>query len=234
MHINQKEMRAVRYALLSYAPLVRDRVVRLFEDNTVTQSVLGRFASRSAALMAEYRLLWAVLDSLHVHLQVVRVSSESNLADAPSRFVDHGDFQLHPRIFCALNTLWGPHTLDLFAADSNTQLPLFFSMHRCPGSSGANAFLQPWHGHNAYACPPFNSSVLLQLAQKVREDRATVTVVVPCWPAQPWFHELMLMAKDSMYLPNATFIAGPSGQAHLPSQHWRIMAIRIEHGGFGL
>lgn len=229
MHINQKEMRAVRNALLSFAPLVRDRVVRLYEDNSVTQSVLGRFASRSAVLMSEYRSLWAVLESLHVHLQVVRVSSEHNLADAPSRFVDRGDFQLHPRIFGALNTLWGPYSIDLFAADSNTQLPVFYSLHRCPGSSGSNAFLQPWHGHNAYACPPFSSSVLLQLAQKVREDRASLTVVVPCWPAQPWFHELMLLAKDSICLPHATFVAGPSGQAHLPSPSWTIMAIRIEH-----
>jgi hypothetical protein len=229
MHINQKEMRAVRNALLSFAPLVRDRVVRLFEDNTVTQSVLGRFASRSTVLMEEYRLLWAVLEQLHVHLQVVRVASEYNLADAPSRFVDRGDFQLHPRVFAAVNALWGPHSIDLFAAGSNTQLPAFFSLHRCPGSSGANAFLQSWQGHNAYACPPFNNSILLQLAQKIREERATVTVVVPCFPAQPWFHELMLMAQDSICLPHATFVAGPSGQANMPSHRWTIMAIRIVH-----
>eukprot|EP00882_Tetradesmus_deserticola_P016642 GHRQ01017782.1.p2 GENE.GHRQ01017782.1~~GHRQ01017782.1.p2 ORF type:complete len:241 (+),score=20.58 GHRQ01017782.1:1061-1783(+) len=92
MHINQKEMRAVRLALLSFAPVVRDRVVRIFEDNTVTASVCGRFASRSAVLMAEYRALWSVLEDLHVQLQVVRVASAANLADAPSRFVDRSDY----------------------------------------------------------------------------------------------------------------------------------------------
>lgn len=68
-------MRAVQLALRSFAPVVRDRVVKIHEDNSVTQSVLGRFASRPPILMAEYRSLWALLDELHVQLQVVRVAS---------------------------------------------------------------------------------------------------------------------------------------------------------------
>lgn len=228
LHINQKEMRAVYNALLSFAPVVKDRVVKVFEDNTVTQSVLGRFASRSSVLMAEYRRLWALLDSLHVHLQVVRVASESNLADAPSRLVDRSDYKLHPSVFVLLDALWGPHTIDLFASDSNTQLPAFYSLHRCPNTLGVNAFLQPWRGHNAYANPPFSSSVLLQLAQKVREEQADLTVVVPCWPAQPWFHELMLLAADTICLPQATFSACAGG-TYIPPSQWSLMAIRIQH-----
>jgi hypothetical protein len=103
LHINQLEMRAVRLALLSFESVVRDRVVRIYEDNTVTGSVLGRFASRSSALMAEYRLLWSVLEDLHVQLQVVRVQSTLNRADASSRFVDHGDYRLDPLWFDVLN-----------------------------------------------------------------------------------------------------------------------------------
>lgn len=231
MHINQKEMRAVRLSLLSFAPLVRDRIVRLFEDNTVTQSVLGRFASRSPVLMEEYRMLWAVLDRLHVQLQVVRVASEANLADAPSRFLDRFDYRLDPVIFAYLDALWGPHTVDLFASDGNTQLATFFSQHRCPGTAGVNAFLQSWRGHNAWAHPPLSTSVLLQVVQKVREDRPNLTILVPCWPAQPWFHELMLLAADTLCLPRATFVAGPAGAAavHLPPPQWPFMAVRISH-----
>lgn len=229
MHINQLEMRAVRLALLSFEPVLRDRVVRLHEDNTVTQAVLGRFASRSATLMPEYRALWAVLDSLHIQLQVVRVASEHNLADAASRFIDRSDYKLHPSVFAFLDCLWGPHTVDLFASDTNTQLPVFYSLHRCPGTSGVNAFLQPWRGHNAYANPPFSTSVLLQVVQKVREEQAAVTLVVPCWPSQPWFHELMLLAADTVCLPQAKFAAGSTGSAlYLPGPSWPVMAVRIQ------
>jgi hypothetical protein len=227
MHINQKEMRAVRLALLSFAPVVRDRVVRIFEDNTVTASVCGRFASRSQVLMSEYRALWSVLEDLHVTLHVVRVASASNLADAPSRLIDRSDYYLDPKVFVALDLLWGPHTIDLFASDTNTQLPLFYSLHRCPGSRGVNAFLHPWRGYNAWAHPPWNTTTLLQLVQKVREECANVTVLVPCWPAQPWFHELMLLAADTVCLPNATF-SSSSPAARLPRPSWPIMAVRIQ------
>lgn len=229
MHINQKEMRAVQLALRSFAPVVRDRVVRVHEDNTVTQSILGRFASRSHVLMAEYRRLWALLDELHVQLQVVRVASAHNLADAPSRAIDRSDYRLDPSVFAALNVLWGPYTIDLFASDTNTQLPLFFSLHRCPGSSGVNALLQPWQG-NGFALPPFETNILLQVVQKIREERATVTLVVPCWPSQPWYHELMLLATDTLPLPQVTFSLGSAGSAqHMPKASWPIMAVRVVH-----
>jgi hypothetical protein len=115
----------------------------------------------------------------------------------------------------------------MFASDSNTQLPAFYSLHRCPNTSGVNAFLQSWQGHNAYANPPFSSSVLLQLVQKVREEQADLTVVVPCWPAQPWFHELMLLAADYICLPQATFSVGTG--AYAPSSSWTLLAVRIQH-----
>lgn len=224
------EMRAVKYALLSFRHVVRDRVVKLFEDNTVTQSVLGRFASRSPVLMREYRSLWALLDSLHVHLHVVRVASAHNLADAPSRLIDRSDYQLDPLVFHWLDKLWGPHTIDLFASDTNAQLPAFYSLHRCPGSLGVDAFLQSWRGHNAWAHPPFTAPILLQLVQKVREERSDVTVLVPAWPAQPWFHELMLLATDSVCLPNATFATcSNSSSVCLPHPSWPILAVRIQY-----
>jgi hypothetical protein len=230
MHINQKEMRAVQLALRSFAPVVRDRVVRVHEDNSVTQSVLGRFASRSPVLMAEYRHLWALLDELHVQLQVVRVASEHNLADAPSRALDRSDYRLDPGVFVSLNVLWGPHDVDLFASDTNTHLPRFFSLHRCPGTSGVNAFLQSWQGLNGFANPPLETSILLQVVQKIREDRANVTLLVPCWPSQPWYHELMLLAADTVALPQATFSLGSAGSAqHMPKASWPMMAVRVVH-----
>lgn len=225
MHINQQEMRAVRMALLSFESVVRDRVVRLHEDNTVTESVLGRFSSRSAALMDEYRLLWSVLEDLHVQLQVVRVKSELNRADAPSRFVDHGDYRLDGEMFVWLDLKWGPHTIDLFASAENKQTTRFYSLFQCPGSSGVDALLQPWAGWNCFAFPPFTTSMLLQVVQKVREERANVTVVVPLWPAQPWFHELMLLAVDSFQLPCST-LTGPMARQHCS---WPLLAVRIEH-----
>ena len=57
-HINMKELRAVRYSLLSFLSHVRDRVVMVQEDNTTTQAILGKGSSRSPALHDEFRKLW--------------------------------------------------------------------------------------------------------------------------------------------------------------------------------
>ncbi len=124
----------------------------------------------------------------------------------------------------------GPHDVDLFASDTNTHLPRFFSLHRCPGTSGVNAFLQSWQGLNGFANPPLETSILLQVVQKIREDRANVTLLVPCWPSQPWYHELMLLAADTGALPQATFSLGSAGSAqHMPKASWPMMAVRVVH-----
>jgi len=47
----------------------------------------------------------------------------------------------------------GSEQIDLFASDTNTQPPRFFSLYRCPGTSGVNALLQPWRGLNGFANP---------------------------------------------------------------------------------
>jgi hypothetical protein len=121
--------------------------------------------------------------------------------------------------------MWGPFTIDLFTSSENKQVSWFYSLFQCPGSSGVDALLQPWVGHNGVAFPPFTTSMLLQVVQKVREEHASVTVVVPLWPAQSWFHELMLLAADTFQLPYWT-LTGPMARPH---SSWPLLAVRIKH-----
>jgi hypothetical protein len=44
-------------------------------------------------------------------------------ANTLSRELDTEDWQLNPRLFAHLQSLWGPHTIDRFASMQNTQLP---------------------------------------------------------------------------------------------------------------
>ncbi|GLI70014.1 hypothetical protein VaNZ11_014748 [Volvox africanus] len=195
-HINWKELRAVRHALESFLPYVTQRVVLIREDNTCTQAVLGRLSSRSLCLHEEMRCLSSFLQEHSIILQVERVASAENEADAASRWIDRDDYRLHPHLFQLIENRFGPHDVDLFASHINTQLPCFFSRHHCPGSSGVNALLQPWTGHNAYGRPPLDPDFLMAVVQKVREEQACVTLVVPYWTAQPWWQQLMELAVD--------------------------------------
>ncbi|GIM02610.1 hypothetical protein Vretimale_7488, partial [Volvox reticuliferus] len=230
-HINWKELRAVRYALQSFLPWVTQRVVLIREDNTTTQAILGRYSSRSPKLHAELKLLWVMLQDYSISLQVERVTSAANLADSASRFIDRDDYRLDPRWFSRLEHRYGPHDVDLFASHLNAHLPRFYSRFHCPGSSGVDALLQPWHGLNAYGCPPTDPQVLMAVMQKVREEQATVTLVVPYWPAQPWWQQLMEMAVDLWFLPSSTDLF-VSRQQDLGSDFklpwWQVVVVRVQ------
>ena len=232
MMIAQLEMRSVCYALLSFTDEVRDRCVLLREDNTVTESVIRNACSKSPVMMEEFRLLWAVADELHISFKVVRVASAENKADAPaSRHVDRDDYKLCAEQFRAIEARFGPFDVDLFASTANAQCSKFFSATRCPGTAGVDALLQCWSGMKCYGNPPFSAEVMLQVVQKVRMDRADVVLVVPNWPGQAWFQELMFLPVTVMHLPAGIplFASGPAGgQVLSPPSRWGVLAVHVD------
>ena len=230
LHINVKELRAVRYALLSFSSFLSNKVVLLNEDNTTTQAVITKFSSRSPELHKEFRLLWDTMCSLGVVLQVRRVASEDNEADAPSRYVDRSDYKLNAAWFDYLEALYGPHEVDLFASNVNAQLPRFYSLHHCPNTAGVDSFAQDWASYNCYANPPYDPDVLLTVVQRVRLERVNITLVVPCWGAQAWWQQLMEVASDVLYLPRqlGLFSPGPGGSVRLlPPPSWQVAVVRV-------
>jgi hypothetical protein len=57
-----------------------------------------------------------------------RFKNVSNVwADKLNRDAYMDDLQLKPRIFTYLDSLWGPHSIDGFAMQGNTQLPCYNS-----------------------------------------------------------------------------------------------------------
>ena len=82
MMIAQLEMRAVRYALLSFPEELKGRCVLLREDNSCTEAIIKNACSKSPVMLAEFRLLWELADEMNVTFKVVRVASADNLADA--------------------------------------------------------------------------------------------------------------------------------------------------------
>jgi hypothetical protein len=225
------EMRAVRLALISFADTLRNRCVLLREDNTVTEAAVRNHTSRSKAVLHEYRQLWSLADDLGVTFKVIRVASEDNLADAPSRDKD-ANIMLHPAHFQTLQRTFGRFDVDLFASEFDTQsTPMFFSMHRCPGSSGVDAFMQNWNNLNCYGFPPYDTHSLLQVVQKLREcASAQAVLIVPDWPGQPWFRELLELADRIEILspsghPVFSQIPGCPFRSQFPL--WQALAVHV-------
>ncbi|GMH43453.1 hypothetical protein BSKO_11375 [Bryopsis sp. KO-2023] len=109
-HINRKEMRAVRFALQAFQPLLTpDAQLRIHIDNRVLIDIIRKASSRSVDLREEFAQLLAQTLRMHIWLKPIYIPSRINLlADALSRQCDKGDWRLCPTIFRQLQEKWGP------------------------------------------------------------------------------------------------------------------------------
>ena len=77
----------------------------------------------------------------------------------------------------------------------------FIAYQPDPEAEAINAFTISWRPNLFYAFPPF--SIIPLVLQKIREEKSTGLVVVPKWPAQPWWPYLMRMViQIPVVLPN--------------------------------
>ena len=142
---------------------------------------------------------------------------------------DNSDWMLHPTLFRALNTRWGPFTVDLFATRLNKQLPTFFSMKEDPEAAAVDAFLQNWRVGAPYGNPPF--AMIGAVLAKVEHDQATVALVLPEWRSAAWWPVLLrLLIEVPVRVPTRTdtFLPGHMGNdtgVGLPP--WGVIACKV-------
>lgn len=122
-HINIKEVEAVTQSLLAlrrhYA--ITNGVVDLNIDKKIALYCINSFASRSPALNAALRRLYALCRALGLTLRERWLSSLANWwADKLSRNRDRTDWRLSPSMLSRLTARYGPHEVDLFATSLDT------------------------------------------------------------------------------------------------------------------
>eukprot|EP00873_Tetraselmis_striata_P004901 jgi/Tetstr1/425165/TSEL_015626.t1 len=69
LHITYKELKAVRYAVLTFLSELRGRHVLLHEDNMGVANFLANLTSCSSLLMTELGKLWFILDSNDIFIR---------------------------------------------------------------------------------------------------------------------------------------------------------------------
>ena len=198
-HITWKELRAVRFGVQSFLPHLVGRKVGLLEDNQAVDYILHASVSKNPAMQAELRPLWWLLCTHSITLASQYVRSADNLADGLSRHDYSASMRLRPSLFRDLDARWGPHHIDRFASQADTQLPLYNSATLDAHSAGVNGLAQDWSGTNSWAFPPVEliSRVVFLLRTS---PHVSATVVVPYWRAQPWFTDLAQMASSVLLL----------------------------------
>ena len=93
-----------------------------------------------------------------------------------------------------LQTLKFSPTIDLFPSRLNHQLPTYVSYKPDPNAYAVDAFSLVWKQFKFYCFPPF--SCITECLQKIKKKESEGLLIVPRWPTQPFYSQLLRMLKQ--------------------------------------
>lgn len=200
-----REARALLNTLTASATMLRNCRVDCFVDNMPFLQAWNKSSSRNEALASVLKDIFLLTLYFNIHLVLHYIPSKDNPSDIPSRILSDIDCTLAPHIWHRIQTVFGPHTVDLMAIPANvlpdpSGRPLkFFSPFPVLDSAGANVFSQQLMCENAYVFPPF---VLIgPLFKHLRTQRCPFSMVVPdLCPRRYWWPLLQQYASSSFLL----------------------------------
>ena len=107
-----------------------------------------------------------------------------------------------PELFAALHREFN-FTVDLTADASNHLLPTWFG----PGGEIEDCLSVSWGTHRGYAFPPTTELIGAVARKAVQEPDATVVMLLPFLPAEPWFAtHIFAKATEVRFLKHAPLL----------------------------
>ena len=238
--IHLKEAEAVYRVLKALGGRLVDSRVQVFTDNMAVLGVWKSQGARDSALNQITKSLFALTLDYNFELNMQYVPSGQNMADAPSRSISYTDSMLSEKSWERVEKTYGPHTVDLMAADSNAMTdkagePLrHFTPCPMPQSAGVDLFAQDLKGEvNCYVFPPFG--MIFPVLAFLREQRMSgCTCVLPDFQPRPqWFPLLEDCKVSSVVLGEK----GDRGVLRVPTKRgfvedgkglkWSLIAYRL-------
>ena len=132
---------------------------------------------------------------------------------------------LSREIFQALQVRFPNIRVDLFADRLNTQLPRYWSWRPDPYAEGVHALTVVWRGMNAYVFPPFR--LIHRILRKLVFEKASILLIAPVWPNQPWYPILLkMLTEQPVLLPQPDhLLTAPDGSTHpMCQEHKMVLA----------
>ena len=199
--INTLEAIAVLKCLQAFAPLLTGQHIQLFTDNMSVLTVVNKMSPRSVALMEQFRLIYDQLLKLGCTMQAPHITTLDNFrADTLSRIRDQTEYGYSPLLRQLAERTFGLRcTLDCYASARFHQALPYHSRWADAGAAVTNTFRSSWQGHILWITPPL--SLVMDTLVKLRSDQCQALLVLPDWPAQPWYPLLLELASDSLVFP---------------------------------
>lgn len=116
--------------------------------------------------------------------------------------------------FDRINMTFGPFDIDLFALSINAKCSRFVSWFPDPEAFSMDAFSIDWSKFYFYAFPPF--ILILKVLRKIITDKAEGVIVVPWWPAQPFFplFRRLIVNQPVYFEPDIHMLSSPFREIH--------------------
>lgn len=229
-HINYLELYAAFLALKANADIISDKHVQILSDNSTAVSYMAHMGGKENRLNSLAKDLWNWCSQHRVWLSVSHIPGVENTeADHASRnFNDRIEWELNTEVFEKLTNIFGKPEIDLFATRINTKCMKYVSWARDPDAIYVDAFSRSWANEFNYLFPPF--SLIAVCLQKMKRERATGMMILPCWPTQPWFTMFLELLTDTpIILPRTDdlLILPGTNQKHPLRKRLKMLAGRI-------
>ena len=219
LHINALELEAVLLAVQEFASFLSGKVVLLCTDNTTVACYVNKQGgTRVPYLSRKAETLLLFCQEKNILLRARHVSGKLNIiADFLSRphCVLHTEWTLAKRVLQPVWDTWHKPLVDLFATKFNFRLPLYVSPLPDPEAWAVDALSFPWKGTQFYAFPPI--PILGKVIRKARLEGASLILICPLWPAQPWYPDLLQLVHSPplpLYLNKNALVQPRSGIPH--------------------
>lgn len=226
--IHLKETEALLKCLQSVEDKVKDKRIDAMVDNMALVKAWENEGSKDPEMVKLLKDLFILTRSLNCDLKLSYIASGLNPADEPSRRLGSGDAKLSQELWEKVEDLWGPHSFDLMALDSNAQkdklghsLP-HYTPCSLPNSQGVNVLAQSLvPSENYYCFPPFCMvSVIVRFLLQDCSRPLRVSLVVPKQlPLPPWWP--MLAREASIHrlakAGDKGVVEYPTKKGYLPS-----------------
>lgn len=187
-HINYLELLSAFFGLRCFAKNLKNCNILLRIDNTTAISYINRMGGVKFKKLSELaRMIWKWCEEREIFIFASYIASKDNIeADSESRVTNfETEFELAEVAFKKIIRKFGYPEVDLFASRINAKCEKYVSWTKDPGSFAVDAFTISWGEFFFYAFPPF--ILITKVLQKIKAEKAEGIVVVPQWPAQPWF-----------------------------------------------